>query len=215
MNRKTILPLLAILLVGTEELAASTQHTLADPAIMIRSAKRVDFVGENTFAAERSPFGLVLRSTPDHSASGLYFSVSVPPVALAPVTWHWRVDRLQRSADMRNLKTEDSGATIFFIFGEPSLFNKDVPTLAYIWSGTPVPDETVLPSRRYQSLNYIQVRGAAEVGHWQQEHRDLAADYRKIFGTAPPPLRYVAIFNDNDQTGETTSAEFGAIDWDR
>jgi Protein of unknown function (DUF3047) len=107
------------------------------------------------------------------------------------------------------------GATIFFVFGAPSFFNRDVPTLAYTWTATPVADGTILPSLRYQSLRYIQLRGRAEVGQWERERRDLVADYRRVFGRAPPALRYVAVFNDNDQTGEPASAEFGPIDWDR
>ncbi len=98
---------------------------------------------------------------------------------------------------------------MFFIFGVPSFFNRDVPTFAYAWTATPVADGTVVPSMRYRSLRYIQLRGRAEVGKWEQERRDLVADYERAFGSAPPALRYVAVFNDNDQTGEPTSAEFG------
>ncbi len=188
---------------------------LADPVAMMVTAERVDFVGRNALAKEASEFGPVLRSTPHRSASGLYLPVAVAPASLGAVAWRWRVDRLQPSADIRELKKEDCGATIFFIFGAPSFFNRDVPTLAYTWTATPVADGTVLRSRRYASLRYIQLRGRAEVGRWEQERRNLAADYKAAFGRAPPALQYVAVFNDNDQTGEPTSAEFGEIDWDR
>jgi len=178
---------------------------------MLKTAQRVDFVGQNSFAKEPSEFGPVLRSTPHRSASGLYLPVAIEPASLGPVTWQWRVDRLQPSADIRNLSREDFGATIFFIFGEPSLFNKDVPTLAYTWTATPVANGTILRSLRYQSLRYIQLRGGADVGAWEQEERDLVADYKRIFKRTPPALRYVAVFNDNDQTGEPVSARFGTI----
>lgn len=211
----TVAAAFAIFLLSAQPLPAGESRLLADPVAMIKTAKRMDFVGQNSFAPEQTEFGPLLRSTPHRSASGLYLTVAVAPASLGPVTWRWRVDQLQRSADIRNLKTEDFGATIFFIFGEPSFFNKDVPTLAYTWSATPVADGTVLPSLRYQSLRYIQLRGRAEVGTWERERRNLVSDYVMVFGHEPPALHYVAVFNDNDQTGEPTSAQFGPIEWDR
>lgn len=205
----------AIFLAAVPHVSAAGRGVLAEPAAMLVTAQRMDFVGQNAFAREQSEFGPVLRSTPRRSASGLYFPVSVGPGSLAPVTWAWRVDRLQGSADIRRLSREDFGATIFFIFGEPSLFNKDVPTLAYTWTATPVANGAILRSLRYQSLRYIQLRGRADAGTWQRERRDLVADYKMIFKRAPPALKYVAVFNDNDQTGEPVSALFGTIAWAR
>jgi hypothetical protein len=195
------------------EASAATPRLLADPASMVQTAEHMDFVGHNAFAPVPSPNGTALRSTPQHSASGLYQRVGIAPGALRPVTWSWRVDTLQKSADIRNLATEDFGATIFFVFGEPSWWNKDVPTLAYTWTATPVANGTVLQSLRYQSLRYIQLHGRGDVGTWQQERRDVARDYKAIFGSDPPTLVYVAVFNDNDQTGEPVSALFGPIAW--
>ena len=186
---------------------------VADPARMIETAKRMDFVGQNAFAKEQTSEGLALRSTPQRSASGLYQRVNVRAKSLRPVAWRWRVDKLQRSADIRNLATEDFGATIFFVFGEPSMSNKDVPTLAYTWTATPIANGTILRSLRYKRLWYVQLRGRGDVGAWQQERRDVAKDYRRIFGSQPPTLIYVAVFNDNDQTGAPVSALFGPIAW--
>jgi Protein of unknown function (DUF3047) len=215
MRLQTPTAALAILLLAWQPSLAGTRRVLADPVAMMTTAERVDFVGRNVLAPEASAFGPVLRLTPHHSASGLYLPVAVAPASLGAVAWHWRVDQLQPSADIRVLNKEDVGATIFFVFGAPSFFNRDVPTLAYTWTATPVADGTILPSQRYQSLRYIQLRGRAEVGKWERERRDLVADYERVFGSAPPALRYVAVFTDNDQTGEPASAEFGPIDWDR
>lgn len=178
---------------------------------MLVSADKVDFIGANTLGVETGPFGRCLRSTPSRSASALYQRVNITSEALRDVHWTWSVDRLQQSADIRKLSREDVGATIMFIFGEPSFFNKDVPTLAYVWTATPVANGVALPSQRYRTLAYIQLRGRADVGRWQQEERNVAADFRSVFGREPGPLRYIAVFNDNDQTNEATSALFGPI----
>ena len=191
--------------------AEAADRLLFDPARMLGTAERMDFKGHNDFTVEHTESGDMLRSTPRLSASGLYQSVDLPGAGLASVTWRWRVDQLQQHADIRALPTEDFGAIVFFIFGEPSLFNRDVPTIAYVWTATPVANGTVLQSLRFASLKFVQLRGRTEVGGWQSETRNVAADYRAIFGTEPPRLRKIAVFNDNDDTKEPTSALFGPI----
>lgn len=186
-------------------------EVLADPVEMLKSAKRVDFVGATEFAVEQSAAGKVLRSTPRRSACGLYQDVDIDGEHLHRVRWTWRVDQLHRTADVRILDKEDFAAKVMFIFGEPSVFHRDVPTLAYVWTSTPVANGTVLPSLRYGSLAYIQLRGRGDLGRWQYEERNVAADFRAVFGHDPGQLRYIAVFNDNDQTGEATSALLGPI----
>lgn len=203
--------LLAILSTFLSYRAAAEEMLLADPVGMLKTAERIDFLGANSLSVEDAPFGLCLRSTPERSATALYQNVALSAKTLESVSWKWKVDKLQSSADIRNLKHEDFGAKIMFIFGEPSLFNKDVPTLAYVWTGTPVANGTVLQSERYRSLFYIQLRGPKDVGRWQKEHANIANDFEKVFGRAPGPLKYIALFNDNDQTNEATTALFGPI----
>lgn len=187
---------------------ATADDLIADPARMLSTAKRVDFVGANALTIEPGPTEPCLRSTPGRSASGLYQRVSITGDALRNVRWTWRVDRLQQAADVRSLSTEDVGALVMFVFGTPSIMHRDVPTLAYVWTATPVTNGAFLRSRRFRSLIYIQLRGQAEVGRWQKENRNVANDFRAAFDRGPGDLRYVAIFNDNDQTDEATSALF-------
>jgi len=191
--------------------AHAEDRMLFDPAKMLGSAERMDFKGHNSFAVEHTEAGDVLRSTPNISASGLYQSLDIGGQRLGRVSWSWRVDQLQPHADIRALATEDFGAVVFFIFGEPSLFNHDVPTIAYVWTQTPVPDGTVLQSKRFATLRFVQLRGRGDLGDWRTETRDVASDFRAIFGAEPPRLRKIAVFNDNDDTKEPASALFGPI----
>lgn len=211
----TVSPL-ATLVLATQLLAAplsahGADRLLLDPARMLATAERMDFKGHNTFAIEHTDDGDALRSTPNVSASGLYQGLDVAGDALRMVRWRWRVDLLQPHADIRELATEDFGAVVFFIFGEPSLFNRDVPTIGYVWTATPVADGTVLQSRRFASLKFVQLRGVSDLGDWRAETRDVAADFRAIFGAEPPHLKKIAVFNDNDDTREPASALFGPI----
>jgi hypothetical protein len=191
--------------------AAKAESVLVDPAQMLSTAKRIDFVGRNDFSVERTTQGSFLRSVPRSSASGLYQPVELEGAELTRIRWRWRVDKLHETADVRKLATEDFGAMVMFVFGKPSIINRDVPTLGYVWTATPAANETVIRSQRYKTLAYIQLRGRADVGRLSVEERDVAADYRSVFGKEPGELKFIAVFNDNDQTNEAASALFGAI----
>ncbi len=191
--------------------ATYAESLLFDPAKMLGKAKRVDFVGRNDFSVEAGDQGELLRSVPQKSASGLYQAVDQDGAGLSRVRWRWRVDQLQATADLRKLATEDFGAMIMFVFGEPSLLNRDVPTLGYVWTATPVANGSIIHSKRYKTLAYIQLHGRADVGHMRFDERDVTADYQNVFGKKPGQLKFIAVFNDNDQTNEPVSAVFGPI----
>ena len=57
-----------------------------------------------------------------------------------------------------------------FVFGEPSFFNRDVPTIAYVWTATPVANGTVLRSQRYgaSSANTAGTRSDSVTGCCRQ-----------------------------------------------
>ena len=74
-----------------------------------------------------------------------------------------------------------------------------------------VPTERCQPDDNPQSSAYINLRAARAVGTWKTEARNVAQDYRSAFGTEPDTLKYIAILNDNDQTGDACSALFRPI----
>jgi len=57
------------------------------------------------------------------------------------------------------------------------------------------------------------VRGTgARLGHWISERRNVVEDFQKAFGRDPPEtVEVIALFTDNDQTGEPVEAFYGPI----
>ena len=45
--------------------------------------------------------------------------------------------------------------------------------------------------------------GSEKAGKWHEEDINILEDYRKAFGTDPPPVAGIAIMNDSDNTGES------------
>jgi hypothetical protein len=53
--------------------------------------------------------------------------------------------------------------------------------------------------------------GAADLGRWVAHERDVAADYRRAFGEAPPAVKGVVVSTDTDNTGEAAEAYYGDV----
>ena len=204
-------PLMAIFIWNAIISSAVAEKLVVAPQTILDMATRHDFRGRNEFRIEQTGEGSFLRSTPRRSASGLYLKTDVHLDLSWSQSWHWRIDTLQRTADIRSTEHDDFGAMLAFVFGEPSWWDRDVPTIAYVWTGTDIANGTVLKSPRSRNLVYIQLRGRSDVGRLQTEMRNVAEDFVALFGRRPPRLHYVAFFNDNDQTNEPVSALLGPI----
>ena len=55
-------------------------------------------------------------------------------------------------------------------------------------------------------------RGEAGLGQWQDDRRNVAEDYRTVFGEAAPPLPALALSIDTNDTRSQVEAMFGRIE---
>jgi len=188
---------------------------LADPAEPLDEAWTHQRFGAATQYDRVTVEGIAaIRAVARDSASGLYRDVRYDVAEHPWLAWKWRVDRLQQTADIRVKAREDFAAAIFLIFGRPSMLDRDVPTLAYVWTGGCLPENTVVDSPYHsETVRSIVVRrGNERVGEWTQERRNVVDDFRRAFGREPPEtVAVVSLFTDNDQTGEPVEAYYGAI----
>src|SRR3546814_11442519 len=88
------------------------------------------------------------------------------------------------SADIRIKEREDFAAAIFLIFGRPSMFNRDVPTLAYVWTSSQLPEDAVVDSPYHPgTVRSIVFRSGGEPpGRWVDKGRNVLDDFRQACG---------------------------------
>lgn len=188
---------------------------LADPTVRIEEAWTPQrFRGETEY--EKTAIGGVaaIRAIGRNSASGLYRRVAYQLTEYPWLEWTWRIDRLQLTADIRVKDREDFAAAIFLIFDQPGMLDHDAPTLAYVWTSDLLPENAIVDSpHRPSMLRYLVVRsGGNRLGQWVRERRNVLEDFSRAFGREPPQIvEVLAIFTDNDQTGEPVEAYYGAI----
>jgi hypothetical protein len=171
----------------------------------------------------------VLRAEADASVSALLRPFSADPRAYPLMRWRWKVENLLEKGDIRRREGDDFPARIYVLFDyDPErlsfadrakillarvIYGARVPAaaLCYVWDSRAAPG-TIVPNAYTDRVRMVVVRsGAADLGRWVAEERDLARDFRAAFGEDPPAISGIAIAADTDNTGERAVAWFGDI----
>ena len=171
---------------------------------------------------------VVVKATSDAGASGLTKEVKIDPSVFPVVHWRWKVENLLTRSDVTRKSGDDYPARLYITFEyDPEKVNLgrklkykagralfgDIPIAAlnYIWdSKTPV--GTVVDNAYTDFAKMIVVEtGAAKVGVWVEESRNVYRDYKQAFGEDPPMINGIAIMTDTDNTKERAIAYYGDI----
>ena len=143
------------------------------------------------------------------AASAAGFALYQLPSAIegrGALRWRWRSGTPIAGADLRSRRTDDSPARVMVAFA-------DGRSLFYSWGSTE-PRDTAFPSWTSDDRIVIVAATSADAdGNWRSVCRDPDADYRRAFGTAPPPIVTVGVSADTEQLDATTWAEVGELAW--
>jgi len=120
------------------------------------------------------------------------------------LTWKWKVTKLPARGDFRRSKTDDQAAQLFLAFSKTK-------AIVYIWDTT-VPQGTMgnAAAPFFMSIKAVVVRsGAADMGKWLTEVRNVYDDYKKLFGDEPAEVAGVRL-QINSQHTETSAESYFA-----
>jgi hypothetical protein len=171
----------------------------------------------------------VLRARAQASMAAVVPTVRVALAERPLLQWRWRALRLPARSDPATRAADDFAARLYVAFdlGLDALplgarigvwlarlaYGKDVPAaaLCYVWAGQ-APVGTFAASAFTDRVHMVVVEsGAANLGRWREYARDVAADYERAFGTAPPAVSGVAVSSDADNTRSSAEACFGDV----
>ena len=167
---------------------------------------------------------LALGATSERSASLWRRKVDVPPDRLGQVEFAWWVDTLIEGASIADASREDAPARILFAFeGDErklpartramydlaeALTGERPPyaTLMYVFE-TAKPVGTIVHGVRSDRVRKMVLdSGAESLRQWRTHRRDVAADFRAVFGEDPGRLAAVAVMTDSDNTRSRAAA---------
>lgn len=169
-----------------------------------------------------------LRIEADSSYGNLLHPLRVDLATPRTLSWRWQVERLNDQADLHKRGGDDTTVKLCALFDlsldkvpfverqklnlARSMTSDPVPaaTVCYVWDAR-LPVGTELPSAFTDRLRYVVLQsGAARVGQWVAEKRDLGADFLRLFGKESggevPALIGIAVGADADNTRQRSVA---------
>ena len=147
-----------------------------------------------------------LRLRTDNEAIRIGRAVKVDLKATPWLAWEWKALDLPARGDVRDPKLNDQAARIMLMF-------EGMKGILYLWDTvSPVgtesrPDELEI----FERVLIVVRSGPAETGRWMRERRDVLADYQRLFGEAPRPIKWVGFEAHSNDTRSHSAVLFGSV----
>jgi hypothetical protein len=122
------------------------------------------------------------------------------------LVWEWKPLVLPEGGDVRHPGRNDQAGRVMVVF-------EGLRGIQYVWdttapAGTEArPDELEL----FERVLIVVRSGPGGIGLWWRERRNVAEDYRRLFGDAPRPVRLVGVESHSNDTNTRTAMLFGAL----
>lgn len=170
--------------------------------------------------------GVVLRARSDGAGAGIVVSRSVDLSEHPILEWRWKVESVVEDGKADVKARSDLPARLYVTFDHDlSLRNRlkmvvframgfaavGRRSIGYVWANRMEEDSAFAdPYVDWHQLLPVE-SGTTNAGRWRVERRDVRADYRRIFGEEPPPVKSIGILTDTEQTGGSVTAYYGDI----
>jgi len=167
------------------------------------------FKGRSSFEILQNEDGSpALKSASKAASSALFRKVNVDVSDHPVLRWEWKVTKFPSNKENKVLaarKDNDYGARVYAVFGKTLMTSK---VIQYIWDDH-FPEGTYNSSGFSPRVKTLVIK--TTVGdvpkEWSIEHRDLAKDYKMLFGKVPKKkLSAIGIMSDSDNTGTESEA---------
>jgi hypothetical protein len=152
-----------------------------------------------------------LRLKSDSDSSTISKEIKVDAREYPVLEWRWKVLVLPPRGDARRAETDDEAAQLYVTFPRfPTQVRSRI--IGYIWDST-APVGAMFPSAKVGSVTFVVVRsGAADLGKWLTETRNVRDDYKRIYGEEPKEsIGAVSLSINSQNTRARAEALFGEI----
>jgi hypothetical protein len=124
--------------------------------------------------------------------------------------WSWKVVVLPKGGDSCRKATDDQAAQVFVAWPRfPEAVRSRI--IGYVWDTTQ-PVGKFCKSEKTGTVTYVVLRsGTAELGKWLTERRNVAEDFKLIYGEDADNPGAVSVAIDSNDTHSTAESFVGAI----
>ncbi len=165
-----------------------------------------------------------LKAVSNASASAIVYYNSFNVYDHPRVKWRWKVNNVYIKGDARIKSGDDYPMRVYIMFeydpDKAGTFEKmkygiakkmygEYPpqsSLSYVWASNEEPESIIVSPYTDRAMMVLLQKGAKNVGTWQDQEINVVDDYQKAFGSKPPIRARIAIMNDSDNTGESSTS---------
>jgi hypothetical protein len=124
--------------------------------------------------------------------------------------WSWKAVTLPKGGNSCVSATDDQAVQVYVAWPRfPEAVRSRI--IGYVWDTT-APVGTICKSEKTGTVTYVVVRsGAAEVGKWHTERRNVREDFKKIYGDEPDNPGAVSVSIDSNDTNSYSESFVGPI----
>lgn len=174
---------------------------------------------EQTFSGRKpTPYSIVreegvavLEAQCQGSASGWIWKERIDLARTPVLRWRWKVAQVYAGIREREKAGDDFPARVYVVLdGGWAMWR--TRTLVYVWASSAIPVSD-WPSPYTRQAHVVALRSGA--GPWQEEMRDVRADFKRYFGLELDAVDGVAVMSDCDDAGGATRAWYGDLRFEK
>ena len=174
-----------------------------------------EFTGDASIELVRNEGRVALRLRSAGTSFALHRDVVLDVRQFPSLAWSWKALRLPVAGDVRDPTHDDQAAQVYVIFPRWPSPATASDVIGYVWDSR-APAGTMLRHPRAPNVRIIVLEsGAGRLETWVREQRNVAEDYRTLFGRQPPRLGKVALMIDSNDTRSEAEALFGDLTFSR
>jgi hypothetical protein len=176
----------------------------------------IEFAGRDpSIELNRIDGRLALRLRSERNSFAVHRDLVLDVRQYPILTWSWKVVRLPTGGDVRNPKHDDQAAQVYVVFPRWPAPRTASAVIGYVWD-TGAPVGTSMPHPRAPNVRIIVLEsGPGRLDTWLREQRNVAEDYKTLFGGQPPRAGKVALMIDSNDTKSAAEALFGELTFSR
>ena len=216
----TLVRLAAVLLLLVTTASASAQVVVEDWSAVAAGSTGIPagWKGQSwgspkydfTIVANGAARVLQMRSAGDGSTISKEIKGTVNLEETPILEWTWKVTTLPRDGNSCRKATDDQAGQVFVAWPRfPEAVRSQI--IGYVWDTTQ-PVGTICKSEKTGTVTYVVVRsGSADLGRWLTERRNVAEDFKRIYGTKPAPPAALSVAIDSNDTRSSAEALIGTL----
>lgn len=181
--------------------------------LTLQEWKERSFSGNSEYEIADIDGTRALKGSTDGAASILYKKKTINLTQTPTISWTWKIDGVYEDIDEQTRQGDDFPARLYVV-AQIGVLPWDTLAINYVWSSNQGIGES-WPNPFTQKAKMVVVQtGNTKAGQWVTQSRNIAADFKKLFGKDVETIDGYAVMVDGDNADKKGTAWFADINFE-